>query len=31
MDDYISMMQDNSLTAKERIEIKNLALQAKII
>lgn len=30
-DDYVSMMKDNSLTAKERIEIKNLAVEAKII
>lgn len=29
--DYISMMQDNSLTSKERIEIKDLAVKAKII
>jgi hypothetical protein len=31
MNDYISMMQDNSLTPKERIEIKNLAVKQKII
>jgi hypothetical protein len=30
-DDYVNMMRDNSLTSKERIEIKNLAVAAKIV
>jgi hypothetical protein len=30
-DDYVSMMQDQTLTSKERIEIKNLAVAAKIV
>lgn len=29
--DYVTMMQDQTLTSKERIEIKNLAVAAKIV
>lgn len=31
MDDYVEMMKDNTLTPKERVEIKNLAINAKVI